>query len=75
MHKSDKCRKFVAEYITSKAKKIFLLTMRYIKRTLFTLGASLTFATAIADNVQLTASQINAMIATKNYSWVSVHDQ
>lgn len=74
MHKSDKYRKFVAEYFTSKAKTIFLLTMRYFKRTLFTLGASLTFATAMADNIQLTASQINAMIATKNYSWVSVHD-
>lgn len=48
--------------------------MAYIKSTLITLTAGLSFAVAAADEVKLTASQINAMTATKNYQWVSVHD-
>lgn len=48
--------------------------MEYTKSFLLTLAAGLTFSSVMADDVKLTSTQIASMTATKNYSWVSVHD-
>lgn len=39
-----------------------------------TIAAGMSFTVIMADDVKLTSSQISQMVATKNYSWVSVHD-
>lgn len=49
--------------------------MKYLKSTLLmTVAAGMSLTVAMADDVKLTSTQISQMVATKNYSCVSVHD-
>lgn len=44
------------------------------KSTLLTAVAGMSLTIAMADDVKLASTDISKMVATKNYSWVSVHD-